>query len=235
MNEALGQYVPVLALIEFAAGIAAAREIATHAHRLAFGSIDFAADVGYSHTRDALLLARLELVIASRSAGKPQPIDGVTTNIRDDATVEDDARYAASLGFGGKLLIHPAQVAAARRGLAPSDDDVSWARKIIDAASGSGAIAVDGAMVDAPVLARAHNILQRRQPRTKCTTMIKVTEILADYVANLQFQDLPVEVPERARQLLTDLAGSIVRAGKRIRFHPLGAGNAEDAEPGSPR
>ena len=168
VKDALGHHVPVIALIESAAGIAAARKIATRAHQLAFGSIDFASDVGCSHTRDALLLARSELVIASRNAGRPQPIDGVTTNIRDEATVEDDARYAASLGFGGKLLIHPAQVAAARRGLAPSDSDVSWARKVVDASSGSGAIAVDGSMVDAPVLARAHNILQRHDnPKNK--------------------------------------------------------------------
>lgn len=162
VNDAMGHHVPIIALIETASGIAAAREISTHAHQLAFGSIDFAADVGCAHIRDALLLARSELVIASRISGKPQPIDGVTTSIRDEAMIEDDARYASSIGFGGKLLIHPAQILPARRGMAPTSDEVSWARRVLDAASSAAAIAVDGAMVDAPVLARAQKIIDRQ-------------------------------------------------------------------------
>ena len=67
----------VLALIESAKGVAAAREIAGTGARLAFGSIDYAADLGCAHTRQALLMARAELVSASRLAGIAPPLDGV--------------------------------------------------------------------------------------------------------------------------------------------------------------
>lgn len=153
---------PVIALIETAAGLAAAEDIAKACRRLAFGSIDFAADLGCAHTRDALLLARTRLVLAARLAGQASPVDGVTTAIHDAAVIEDDARYAVSLGFGGKLLIHPAQIAPARAGFAPGEAEIAWAHKIVAAARITGAaVAVDGAMVDAPVVARAERILQR--------------------------------------------------------------------------
>lgn len=158
--EATG--LPVIALIETAAGLARTGEIAQCAARLAFGSIDFAADLGCAHERDALLFARSRLVLAARLAGKAAPIDGVTAAIRDEALVEDDARHAVALGFGGKLLIHPAQVVPARRGFRPTEADAAWARAVLDSArTGGAAVAVDGAMVDAPVLARARRILQR--------------------------------------------------------------------------
>lgn len=152
----------LIALVETAAGLFAAEEIAGACDRLAFGSVDFAADLGCAHIRDALLLARNRLVLAARLADAPQPIDGVTLSIKDEGAVEDDARYAAALGFGGKLLIHPAQVAPARRGLAPSPEDIAWAERIVAGSADGAARAVDGIMVDAPVLARAHHILQRR-------------------------------------------------------------------------
>lgn len=151
----------VLPLIESAIGLHAIFDIAHTATRLAFGSIDFAADIGSVHSRDALLMARTTLVLASRVAGLPAPIDGVSTAIHDAGAVEEDARHGASLGFGGKLLIHPAQVGPARRGFAPSESEIAWARKIVSTMAGSGAVAVDGAMVDAPVLLRATQILSR--------------------------------------------------------------------------
>lgn len=152
---------PVIALIETAAGLYAADEIAEASARLAFGSIDFAADIGSAHSREALLLARSTLVLAARRGRQAAPLDGVTTAIRDAAAIEDDARYAASLGFGGKLLIHPAQVAPARAGFAPSEAEVAWARRILAAAGDGAAVAVDGAMVDAPVILRAQRIMRR--------------------------------------------------------------------------
>jgi len=150
----------IIALIESAAGIAAARFIAASpaTARLAFGSIDYCADLGAAHTREALLTARCELVLASRLAGLPAPLDGVTTAIDDEAQVEDDARHASSLGMHGKLCIHPRQVAAARRGFTPSAEETAWARRIL-AAGSDGAVSMDNRMVDAPVRARARRIL----------------------------------------------------------------------------
>ena len=151
----------VVALVETASGLAGVRTTAAMpgVARLAFGSIDFCADLGCAHTRNALLAARSELVLASRLSGLLAPIDGVTTAINDPALATDDARYARDLGFGGKLCIHPKQVSAVLAGFRPDQAEVEWARRVL--ASGDGAVAVDGAMVDEPVRVRAHSILAR--------------------------------------------------------------------------
>lgn len=152
----------LIALVETAKGLSVAEDIAPASDRIAFGSVDFAADLGCAHVREALLFARSRLVMAARLAGAPQPIDGVTLSIKDESEVENDARYAVELGFGGKLLIHPAQIAPARRGFAPTEQDIAWAETIVAGSADGAARAIDGIMVDAPVLARAHHILKRR-------------------------------------------------------------------------
>lgn len=149
----------VVALIESARGLADARIVAAHpaVTRLAFGSIDYAADIGSAHTRETLLFARCEIVLASRLAGLVAPLDGVTTVIDDAGVTEAEARYARDLGFGGKLCIHPKQIAPTLAGFAPTEAEIAWARKVI--ASGDGAANVDGAMIDEPVRIRARRIL----------------------------------------------------------------------------
>lgn len=164
VGAALGHSVPLVALIESARGLAAARSIAATPGvvRLAFGSIDYAADLGCAHTRDALLLARCELVLAARLAGQAGPIDGVTTDVSDEALIASDAAVAVELGFAGKLLIHPKQVAPALKGFAPSDEEIAWAQRIVEKLAVGGAVVqLDGAMVDAPVRLRAERILAR--------------------------------------------------------------------------
>jgi citrate lyase subunit beta/citryl-CoA lyase len=153
----------VVALIETASGLANARALAEVVGRIAFGSIDFAADLGCSHSRDALLMARLELVLASRLGGLPGPTDGVTAAIDDLQKTTSDAAYSASLGFSGKLLIHPNQIAPARLGFSPSESELAWARRVISGYKKGSAMAIDGLMVDAPVVARAHQILRRAE------------------------------------------------------------------------
>jgi citrate lyase subunit beta/citryl-CoA lyase len=152
---------PLIALIESARGLADARIIAAlpFVERLAFGSVDFCADLGCAHAREPLLAARLEIVLASRLAGIEQPLDGVTLSTSDAEEAESDARYAADLGFGGKLCIHPKQIAPVLHGFAPGAVELVWAQRIADGEG--GAVAVDGAMVDAPVRERAHAILRR--------------------------------------------------------------------------
>lgn len=152
---------PVVALIESAQGLADARKLAAvpNVHRLAFGSIDFCADVGCAHDYDALLLARSEIVLASRLAGLSAPIDGVTTSIDDYEMIRGDARNARRLGFSGKLCIHPRQIPSIQAGFAPDEAELIWACKVLN--SDEGAVAVDGAMVDEPVRLRARAILKR--------------------------------------------------------------------------
>ncbi len=154
---------PVLPLIETAAGLAAARAIAACADvaRLAFGSIDFCADIGCEHLRETLRPVRLELVIASRLGGIAPPIDGVTVDLSDPAITLGDARHARSLGMTGKLCIHPRQVAPAQTGFAPTAAQREWAARVL--ASGDGAVSVDGAMVDEPVRLRARAILAQAE------------------------------------------------------------------------
>lgn len=161
VTSALGPDIPVIALVETAAGLAQARAIAAHpaVRRMAFGSIDYCADLGCAHIREALASARSELVLASRLAGLLAPVDGVTTAIDDGALITDDARHARALGFGGKLAIHPKQIGPIRNGFLPDAAEIAWAQKVL--ASGDGAAAVDGAMVDEPVRLRARAILAR--------------------------------------------------------------------------
>ena len=151
--------VPVIALIESARGIANARDIAAAKGmvRLAFGSVDFCADLACAHLREVLLPARFELVLASRLAGIAAPIDGVTVQLDDLSVSHDDAAHARALGMTGKLCIHPRQIAAVLRAFAPTEAEVGWARRVL--ASGDGAVSVDGAMVDEPVRIRARAIL----------------------------------------------------------------------------
>lgn len=152
---------PVIALVETSRGLAGAREVASLSGvgRLAFGSVDFCAEFDMAHTREALLAARFELVLASRLAGLCGPLDGVTLSVDDAAATGEDAVYARSLGFAGKLCIHPRQVQPILAGFRPSDRDVDWARRVL--ASGDGAAKIDGQMIDRPVRERAHLILSR--------------------------------------------------------------------------
>jgi citrate lyase subunit beta/citryl-CoA lyase len=160
---------PVVALVETARGISALHEIAeaTGIRAIAFGSLDFSADIGCAHEPEALLFARSQIVLASRKAGLAAPIDGVSLSVSDDMLVEEDARRAVRLGFGAKLCVHPRQIEAVMRGFTPSAADIAWAYRVVSAAGG-GAIVVDGMMVDRPVWSRAEKILrlaERLQPR----------------------------------------------------------------------
>ena len=157
----------LIPLIETAAGFDHLRALAgaTGVQRLAFGSIDFQLDLGISEGEEgdgtALLFFRSQLVLASRLASLLPPIDGVTTALDDDLAVTRDAQAARRLGFGTNLCIHPRQVAAVNAGFTPSDVEVDWARRVVAAVerSGGAAVAVDGKMVDKPVLMRARAVL----------------------------------------------------------------------------
>jgi len=155
---------PLIALVETSRGLDAVREIAHHADRLAFGYIDFSADLGCSMERDALIFARTQIVLASRLANLIPALEGVTPSFEDTALVEDDARYAASMGFGGKLCIHPNQIAPTFAGFRPPQSDIDWAKGILE--TGDGAVSFHGQMVDAPVRLRAQRILNAAKART---------------------------------------------------------------------
>ncbi|MCY1232951.1 Citrate lyase subunit beta-like protein [compost metagenome] len=156
----------LVAIIETALGLHRVDTVATASGvaRLAFGSLDYAVDLGCSHTRDALAFARARIVLASRVAGLPPPVDGVTTALKDESVLASDVAYARELGFAGKLCIHPAQLGAVRAGFLPSAEQLDWARRVLEAtASGSHAVQVDGKMVDRPVIEQAKRLLALAQ------------------------------------------------------------------------
>ncbi len=150
----------VIALVETARGVEAAGELAAvpSVRRLAFGSIDLAAELGVApEDREPFAYARSRLVIASAAAGLAPPVDGVTTDLRDPSRLAEDVRYARRMGFGGKLCVHPEQVGPVRDGFAPTEAELTWARRVL--AAGDPVSVVDGRMVDKPVLARARHLL----------------------------------------------------------------------------
>jgi len=158
----------VIALVESARGIAACRALAAApgVMRLAFGSIDLALDLGLRGAgEDDLAPHRAELVLASRLAGLAAPIDGVTAAFDDLGLLTTDVQRARRLGFGAKLCIHPQQIATVHQGLAPAAAELAWARRVVaaSASAGGAAVAVDGAMVDTPVLLRAQAIVAEAQ------------------------------------------------------------------------
>lgn len=156
---------PVVALIETAKGVASIADIAAARNvvRVAFGAIDFMVDMGISEDAEALAAYRAQLALASRVAGLAPPIDGVSEAIHDAEAVAADTRRALRFGFTGRLCIHPAQVAPMHAAFRPTEAETAWARRVQAAVaeSSSGALQVDGRMIDRPVIEKATRILER--------------------------------------------------------------------------
>ena len=157
----VGERVAILPLIETARGLWNAHAVAGSqgVQRLLFGSIDFQVDLRVAD--DELIAYRSQLVLVSRIAELPPPVDGVTTAIDDAEALRRDTSRARALGFGGKLCIHPKQVELVNAAFRPTDDEIAWAQRVVaaDAQARGAAVAVDGKMVDRPVLLQARGIL----------------------------------------------------------------------------
>jgi citrate lyase beta subunit len=162
----------VVALVESPLGIENAAAIAAAAHgdapslgALMLGGADLASELGAAFDWDGLLYARGRLVNAARSAGL-QAWDVPHLDLQDLEGLAQETRRAARLGFDAKAAIHPSQVAVIHAALAPSPDELRWARDLLQAHAlrgpeGQGAFLFEGRMVDAPVLARARRIVAR--------------------------------------------------------------------------
>ncbi|MFJ2709372.1 HpcH/HpaI aldolase/citrate lyase family protein [Pseudomonas sp. NPDC087346] len=159
---------PQLCIIETVQGIDALAHIASApgCARLMFGKLDLAVELDLipdeSDPEELVFLPwRAMLVLASKRARLPAPVDGVFTAIGDQPGL---ARYAARArrhGFTGQLLIHPSQVTESATAFTPSAQDIEWAQAVcqLGDAAGGGVVVLDGRMIDAPVMARARNIL----------------------------------------------------------------------------
>ena len=124
----------IVPIIETALGSWNVLEVAraSRVERLVFGALDFQLDTGMHDEGDTFASVRSRITIASRIAGIGAPIDAVTLSIDDEDLLTRDAARSRRFGFDGKLCIHPKQLAATNRAFRPSDDDVAWARAVLD-------------------------------------------------------------------------------------------------------
>ncbi len=158
-EAAAGRTTPVrlVALIETAAGLAAAAEIARASERLdglVLGYADLAASLGRpsAGAAETWRFAQESVLVAARAAGI-QAIDGPHLGTRDDDAFRASAAHARALGYDGKWAIHPAQLDALRETFTPTEEEVADARAVLAAleraaADGAGAVAADGQMLD---------------------------------------------------------------------------------------
>lgn len=159
---------PVLALIESAAGVLSAREIAAveATDALLFGAEDLAADTGALRTDEGteVLTARSQVVLAA-AAEEVDAIDTHYPDVGDTDGLAEDARFALQLGYDGKMALHPEQVRVINEAFTPDSERVEWAQRILDAESGAdteaAVLVVDGEMVDAPQIKQARRIVER--------------------------------------------------------------------------
>jgi len=167
--DARGLSAPILALIETAMGVLDARDVAATSavDALCFGAEDLAADLGATRTEEGteVLYARERVVVAARAAGI-EAVDTVYTDLDDHEGLRVETRFAATLGYDGKMVVHPEQVAVVHDALAPAPDEVAWAERVLAAREEAdrearGVFEVDGEMIDAPLIARAERILDR--------------------------------------------------------------------------
>jgi len=156
----------VLALIESANGVAKIHDVAgaEGVTRLVFGTLDYALDLDLdiADSSDGLASAASALAIASRVAGLPSPVAGVTPQIDDEQRLLADLAWSRRHGFGAKLCIHPRQVTAIQAALTPTEAALDWARRVLAAEAASPGVAqLDGGMIDRPVVLQAQRVLQR--------------------------------------------------------------------------
>lgn len=159
----------LIPLVESVAGWFAALELARvpKVLRLAFGSVDFMSDSGIRGEGEEMNAVRTHLVLVSRLAGIQAPIDGVSLAIDDAAQLHADVQRSKRFGFGAKLCIHPKQVRTVCDGFLPTEPEVEWAQRVIQAVANEplGAVTVDGKLVDKPIVLQAHEILDSINPK----------------------------------------------------------------------
>jgi citrate lyase subunit beta/citryl-CoA lyase len=152
---------PVLAMIETAAGVLAAAEIAHEAAGLIAGTNDLRADLRLplGASRESIAASLQLIVLAARAAGIAV-FDGVFNGLDDAAGFLTEAEAGRQLGFDGKSLIHPNQIAPCHRAFAPSEAEVARARALVDAFSG-GAERLGDEMIEQMHVIAAQRVLER--------------------------------------------------------------------------
>ena len=158
----------LMPIIESALGVIKAYEIATSAKNivsLAIGLEDYTADLGVKRTLEGTesFFARTQLVNACRAAGI-QPIDSVFSDVADMEGLRENVKRSKSLGFDGMGCIHPRQIKVIHESLAPEQDEIEKAKRIVRAfdeatAKGLGVVSLGTKMIDPPVVKRAQHTI----------------------------------------------------------------------------
>ncbi|MDF2616093.1 MAG: citrate lyase, beta subunit [Sedimentibacter sp.] len=159
----------IMAAVESPLGVMNAYEIATASKRLvaiAIGAEDFVTNMKTTRSAEGieLLAARSNLLMAARAAGI-YALDTVFTNIKDDDGFMDEVKLIKQLGFDGKSVIHPRQIGIVHKIYTPTEKEIRNAVRVVEAikeaeSKGSGVIALDGKMIDGPVVDRAYRVLE---------------------------------------------------------------------------
>jgi len=161
--------------VETARGILNLKEIASHPRldALIFGGEDFAASIGARRTPEAveLLYGRQAIVTAAAAFGL-QAIDIVAIDFKDIDALRRESEFGAQLGFTGKQIIHPAQVEPVQTAFTPNAEAITHAKRIVETfeasqKDGKGAYALDGRMIDMPLLKNAQKVLERARAAGK--------------------------------------------------------------------
>jgi citrate lyase subunit beta/citryl-CoA lyase len=156
---------PLICAIESACGVLAAAEIAAvpGVRQLAMGGVDLARDLNAACGNLQTLYLRSHLVVVSRAAGLAPPIDSVYARLDDELGLREQAGFARSLGFFGKSAIHPSQLPVIHDVFTPTEEELGWARQVLEAFQAAGGAALQlpsGEFVDVPVAHRARRVLE---------------------------------------------------------------------------
>jgi citrate lyase beta subunit len=166
----------LLAGVETARGVLNLKEIAETDKRLdaiIFGAEDYAASIGARRTREGIeVLYARSAVVNACAANNLQALDMVFIDFRDAEGLRLEAQEGAALGFSGKQIIHPSQVEPVQEAFTPSDEAIEHARRVVAAFTasqreGKGAFALDGKMIDMPLLKNAQKVLERAKAAGK--------------------------------------------------------------------
>jgi citrate lyase subunit beta/citryl-CoA lyase len=152
---------PIAAMIETAKGVLAVQQIADEAAALIAGTNDLAADLRLPRGagRAPLQMALQSIVLAARANGIPV-FDGVFNSLEDEEGLAAEAAEGRGLGFDGKSLIHPAQIAACHSAFAPTQQEIERAERLVEAATG-GAERFEGEMIERMHVEAAERLLAR--------------------------------------------------------------------------
>jgi citrate lyase subunit beta / citryl-CoA lyase len=162
VRSVFGESIPIVALIETPAAF---RDLPTllkegRVAQAAVGTMDLAAELECMPDSKTIEHARCTAVMASLIAGIARPLDGITANVADAEAAAYAARESRSLGFHGKLCIHPRQVRPVQEAFLPSVEEIDWARSIVSQTR-EGVAMIDGEMIDIPIIRRAQRILRQ--------------------------------------------------------------------------